>query len=573
MKKTKSLVFSLCLFGSLALSVAQSSQPNVTVQIQSINALKNTASQLAESIQPEFKFMVEGAFASIPLQSLDRDRPVGLAVWAEIPGRAPQVALYLPVTGEDAFQKDATEAPGMFNDLSPRMYLSESGYQVLSNTKQLTEQTAKSWSPAGFAEDNMASTQSFSPENRSLVRMTAQLSENAMLRTQGLMGINIARVGMAQAMASGQADFGQLGFDPKGMMDIMELYFKVGETLIRGFKDLQTDLGISDGVLMVEDQVHALDGSELSDWMTGGDWTGGMENLLGVSGPDDLVTLGIAIGRSETFLNGYGKLIEASMKMQGVVEMADFTGAFVEMGEKMLPVRAGGAMTMSDDGSSLEWLFAYDFSGSSLKEVYPLFSEFVEMFKKSGMVGEDKMYSAMEWAESVATYSGHNIDRMTMTLNLDSPLFKMPGQKEMMEFMYGGSSVKQDYAKLENILVGGTPSKLKGFLSQQKDADLKYKPAPGSKLLPDENTFFFLSAKLGKIVSGALKVVAQTAGEEAQQALGPVAAMLGTLDDRLEMKVNLDHGLRAVTRLPVRSIGVMLMTGYTTTQPVGVRQN
>ncbi len=566
------LLMGAALFAGMFGASAQSPMPTVTIQAQNVNAIEKTLTQLAGSIQPELQGMVAGAFASIPLVSLDRDRPVGLAIWAEIPGQPPQMALYLPVTSEDAFKKDLNEAPGMFNDMQPLVFL-DSGYQILSPAESLDEGLVKSWTPANFGKGSMSSTQSFSSSNPSLVRLTAQLSETAMLRTQGMMGVNLARVGMAQAMASDQAQVNEMGIDPKGMLEILEFYFKAAEYLIRGIGDIQVDIGMIEGSLIVEEQVHALEGTKLSKWIAGGDWTGGLKPLLSVAGPDDFVRIAIAIGQSEEFVSAYAELIEASMKLQGVDKIGDLKSGFTETGLKLLPLRTGGAISLAEGGDSLEWLFAYNFPDRSLDDVYPVFSEFIEVFKASGMVGADKMYSSMEWTSSVDKYSGYAIDRMTMSLNPESPLLQMPGQKEMLRFMYGGDTVTQDYAKFDKMLVGGTPAKLQQFLKERKDGDSDSTALSVSGIEPDEHTCFYLSANVGQIIAEFMKVVVISQDQDARDALKPIIAMLSQSNDRLDLKINLNNGMRSVTRLPVKTIATTILTGYTSMQRSGSQQS
>lgn len=511
---------------------------------------------MAEMIQPGLKSVASSMFAGIPLPSLDRTRPIGLAVWAELPAMAPQVALYLPVTGEEAFKNDFEAAPGMFGSMSPSLFI-ESNYQVLSLMPGLAKELAESWSPAGFASDSaMESTQTFSKSSPSLLRLRAHLSDGSVWRSQGLMGINMARMGMAQAMSSENDQMKELGFDPAGFMQVMELYFKVGETLVRGMGNLQIDIGSNGAALLVEEQLYGVEGSDLAGWLKGGEWTGGLAPLLQHTQASDVLKMAMAIGKSETIVQGYSQLIEASMKMQGVEGVEGMQELFTKVAMDFFPMRTGGAVSLNPDNSSLEWLFAYDFIGKSIDQLHPLFSKVMDAFKESGMVGPEKMYSAMDWKVASEKYAGVNIDRMIMELNEDSPLLKMPGQREMLEFMYGGLKVTQDYALLKDRYVGGSPAKLRHYIDEIQKGEVVVEALEG--LQPDESTCLYMSANLGEIISKVVTIANQ--GKD-DPGLDAVLKVLSAQKGDMQIKINLKDGLRSIMSLPVRTLGSLFFLG------------
>jgi hypothetical protein len=547
-----------CLAGA-ASALGQSNQPTVTIETQSIETIQKVVVDMAGMIQPELKTVASSMFAGLPLSSLDRTRPIGLAVWAELPAMAPQVALYLPVSGEEAFKNDFEAVPGMFGAMTPNLYL-DSGYQTLTLMPGLPKELAESWSPVGFAsEEAMKSTQSFTTASPALLRVHAKLSEGSVWRSQGLMGINMARMGMAQAMSSENDQMKELGFDPAGLMQIMELYFKVGETLVRGMGDLQIDIGSNGAALLLEEQVYAIEGSDLAGWLKGGEWTGGLAPLLQHTQASDVLKIAMAIGKSETIVQGYSQLIEASMKMQGVEGVEGLQELFTNVAMEFFPMRTGGAVSLNADNSSLEWLFAYDFNGKSMDQLHPLFSKVMDAFEESGMVGPEKMYSDMEWKIASEKYAGVNIDRMTMELNEDSPLLKMPGQKEMLEFMYGGLKVTQDYALLKDRYVGGSPSKLRHYIDKIQKEEVVVEELEG--LQPDEATFLYMSANLGEIISKVVTMVAMANQGNEDPGLDAVLKVLSNQKGDLQIKINLKDGLRSITSLPVRTLGSLFFLG------------
>ncbi len=549
-----------CLAGS-ATALGQSNQPTVTVETQSIEAIQKVVVDMAGMIQPELKPVASSMFAGIPLPSLDRTRPIGLAVWAELPAMAPQVALYLPVTGEEAFKNDFEAVPGMFGAMTPSLFLN-SGYQTLTLMPDLPKELAESWSPAGFASDSaMESTQTFSKSSPSLLRLRAHLSDGSVWRSQGLMGINMARMGMAQAMSSENDQMKELGFDPAGFMQVMELYFKVGETLVRGMGNLQIDIGSNGAALFAEEQLYGVEGSDLAGWLKGGEWTGGLAPLLQHTQASDVLKIAMAIGKSETIVQGYSQLIEASMKMQGVEGVEGLQELFTNVAMEFFPMRTGGAVSLNADNSSLEWLFAYDFNGKSIDQLYPLLSNVVEAFKESGMVGPEKMYSAMDWKAASEQYAGVNIDRMTMELNENSPLLKMPGQKEMLEFMYGGLKVTQDYAVLKDRYVGGSPAKLRHYIDEIQKGEVNTEALEG--LQPDEATCLYMSANLGEIISKVVTMVAMANKNNEDPGLDAVLKVLSAQKGDMQVKINLKDGLRSITSLPVRTLGSLFFLGVT----------
>jgi hypothetical protein len=105
----------------------------------------------------------------------------------------------------------------------------------------------------------------------------------------------------------------------------------------------------------------------------------------------------------------------------------------------------------------------YRFPGKDVNEVYGQMKEFVQKTMQQ-QVGADQAYESITVEEGHRKVGAVSVDRTTMVLNLDAPLYQMPGQKEMIESLWPGGKMEIDYAVKGKDLLMGSAGKLDALL-------------------------------------------------------------------------------------------------------------
>jgi len=117
--------------------------------------------------------------------------------------------------------------------------------------------------------------------------------------------------------------------------------------------------------------------------------------------------------------------------------------------ERVLPVKFTASAYLKDQ---LSFTGVYTFPGGNAAEIYAQMKKFFNQTLKS-QVGEGKMYSAASLTEKHHTIDGVSVDRLSLALNLDNPMFKAPGQKEQMKAFWPDGKLEFDYVLKDGKLL------------------------------------------------------------------------------------------------------------------------
>jgi hypothetical protein len=116
----------------------------------------------------------------------------------------------------------------------------------------------------------------------------------------------------------------------------------------------------------------------------------------------------------------------------------------------------------------------YQFPGQDTAAVYAKLKDFMKTTMQS-QVGADKPYSSVTIQEGDRKVGGISVDRTSLAINLDSPMYQMPGQKETVEALMPGGKMVFDYAIKGKDLFMGSPEQLDALLAGPA-AGAAYKP-------------------------------------------------------------------------------------------------
>ena len=153
-----------------------------------------------------------------------------------------------------------------------------------------------------------------------------------------------------------------------------------------------------------------------------------------------------------------------------------------------------------------------------------------------------RCYSAATLVEKHETINGIPVDRLSVTLNLDSPLFKMPGQKEQLQMFYPDGKMEVNYAIKGDRLLSASADRMKELLSPgeaKAGAKSTLKPEKGTCLAGYVNVLGFV----GRVLAGN-PAVPQGAKDKLAKLDGQGAG--------IEFQVSMDDQMHAVARVPLK---------------------
>jgi hypothetical protein len=182
--------------------------------------------------------------------------------------------------------------------------------------------------------------------------------------------------------------------------------------------------------------------------------------------------------------------------MQGLAPDSDAARQTQQLVESFLPFQFSGNLHFD---KAFEFDGLYQFPGKDPADVYAELKKFVESAGKD-QVGEDQPYREVSFEPAHRKSHGLSIDRVIMVLNLDLPIYAMPGQKEMIESFWPGGRMIFDYALKGEDLFMGSPAGLDALLERAATPAL----SPSSGLTP--HTVAYGHVNLFKLLPSMLAV-------------------------------------------------------------------
>ena len=225
------------------------------------------------------------------------------------------------------------------------------------------------------------------------------------------------------------------------------------------------------------------------------------------------------------------------MEQQSTVQLK----ALDDLMAKLLPVTVAGSMDLKD---KLTFAFSYRFPAAGAAETYAQLKRFMTNGFQA-FVGKDKVYAAASLAEKHHTINGVPVDRLSMTLNLDSPWFKTPGQKEQLQAFWPQGKLQFDYAIKGDRWLVASADRMKALL-EPGHAESNRQPAlklePGTCLAGSLNLLGFMNPVLA-------------ANPAIPQAVKEKMAKLDPQGAALTFQLRLDNQMHSVVTVPLKLFG------------------
>jgi hypothetical protein len=327
------------------------------------------------------------------------------------------------------------------------------------------------------------------------------------------------------------------GPNPAAMQGILASYFEVIDTFLAGLQGLTLGLDLSSEVLTIENTVTAKPGTDLAGWLKtpAGEVTA--QDLNWVE-PDRLFSGAGYLDNDPWLVKLMQKMVRLGLQMQNVETNSAMLKDFDDLLAKMLPVAIAGSVDMKD---KLTFALSYRFPGGNVAENYALAKRFLTNGFQA-FVGKDKMYAALSLAEKHHTINGVPVDRVSITVNLDNPLFKMPGQKDQLQTLWPDGKMEIDYAIQGDRLLAASADEMKALLER---GDGKSKGKAALKL--DKGTC--LAGYLNLL--GFIRQVS-AANPGIPEAVKDKLAKLDGQGAGLEFQMSMDGQMHSVTRVPLK---------------------
>jgi hypothetical protein len=454
----------------------------ITLTLKSYQAFTEGLTKVVDAVAPgeagEALTEMREGLGIQDLKGIDLTKPWQVAVWSDSISVPPCVSIRVPVSDFAAFR----------DGLSPGLLKGEEN----ANKIQQVGNYATVWMEFGApSEATQAGEKAWKPDQLQASGGIAHLAikPGPALREELIGALGMGR-GMISGAMAGQDPAALGGMDPKVMAELMGVYFDMIETGVKGFESLGVKLDLKGETLIVEETIVPVAGSTLAGWFKTKDGNlGTLSPYLNQKSP-----MGVAMRfeGNDSLMPSLKRLISLSMQMQGLPADSDAIRDTEKLIESFVPLQFAGSMDMKE---GIQFGGVYQFPGKDSATVYADMKEFLKNSMQS-QVGDGKPYSSITVDVGVRKVNGISVDRTTMVVNLDAPLYQMPGQKEMIESLWPGGKMVFDYALKGKDLLMGTPAQLDALLAGPVAASA-YKPEgvnPKTMAYGFINVFNFMDA-------------------------------------------------------------------------------
>jgi hypothetical protein len=423
----------------------------VTLTVQSYRALTNAVVKVVDTVAPGAGGMwladLRDGLGIGDLKGIDLERPWQVAAWIEGTQGAPGVSVRIPTTNFEAFKAGLPSGSVLRGSDEPNAVRAVGDYANIwiqaGPASEASRSAHAAWKPADLVPPG------------TVVGM--ELRPGEPLREQLLNGLAMVRMMIVGTMA--QQGQNVPGVDAAAMGEVMGAYFDVFQVGLRGLETLQVGLDVRGEEIIITETVAAKRESELAGWLDAGE--GSLDSVIGHVSFDQPLAFAARWDKPTGFMPILKKFARLGLQMQGVPAGEAEVKDLEELIDASIPLRFGGGMGFSE---GFAFSGVYEFPGRDLGRVYDLMRRYFEG-PLQRQVGDDQLYKSIVFTEAARKANGVAVDRVTMELNLDSPLLQMPGQKEMMERIWPGGKLVVDQARKGNRLFVGSPAELDGLLA------------------------------------------------------------------------------------------------------------
>jgi hypothetical protein len=528
MKLTKNIfVMAVVLAASAAMGAEQ---PLAKVSVRSFTDFTNALSRLASNFTPneavDHGLEFSKSMGLTNFTGLDTARPWEIALWYGGSGQPPLVAIKAPVKDVAQFKENLSTVGVLRGQGREWSQLSNGvGLIVFRDAGSLSE-TEKS------ALDEWKAEAVAGPKR--LVELKLNMSEP--IRAQAAAGLAIGKAAMSAALGA-QKPGTEGGPSPASIQEILGAYFDVIDVFVAGLQGLTLGLDLSSDVLTIENSVIAKPGTELASWLQAPAGEVTAQDLTWVE-PDRLFSGAGYIGNDPWMVKLMQKMVRLGLQVQNVETNSAMLKDFDDLMAKMLPVAIAGSVDLKD---KLSFAGSYRFPGGNVAEIYAQLKRFTTNGFQA-FVGKDKMYSALSLTEKHHTINDIAVDRVSITLNLDNPLFKMPGQKEQLQAFWPGGKMEIDYAVKGDRLLVSSVDGMKELLERgdgKSERKAVFKLDEGTCLAGYVNLLGFI-----RQVSGTNPGIPEAVKDK--------LAKLDGQGTGLEFQMSMDNQMHSVVRAPLK---------------------
>ncbi len=430
-------------------TVAGGAQPLARVTIRSFSELSNAVVRVVGAVAPKEKEKVGGQLtAALGLTNtgtFNPDGPWELAAWQPTGSPKPLLALRGPIPDVKEFHNDLNPDGALAKAGEDWVQLGKAGAAIVFTAadEQSDQEKAelKQWEAESITRPSQA--------------VEVRLEPSAAAKAQFLPMLAVARMALSQKFETTATN----GVNAKALGDLFGLYFDGIETFVKGLREFKLGVGVDADSLVLEETVSAEPDSDLAQWIHKPAYPLRAEDVKALT-PNALASGAMTIDKNERLLDLMRNFFELSMEMQNAETNQASTSEMMELMEVSLPMRVWGSVFFNEH---LEFSGAYRYPASSAAEVYgkmkPLIKQLVSIW-----AGQKKVYSAASFAQKARTVAGIPVDRFSVALNLNSPLYRLPQQKQRIEAMFPNGKMDIDYAVKGNQLLVATPERIQGLI-------------------------------------------------------------------------------------------------------------
>jgi hypothetical protein len=292
--------------------------------------------------------------------------------------------------------------------------------------------------------------------------------------------------------------------------------------------------------LILEETVSAKPQSELAKWIRKPGHPLGQDDLDGID-PEAQFSGAVTMDKQAQFIELMQKFMRLSLEMQNQGTNETALNDMMELMGKFLPAKVSGSVYMQEH---MSFAGLYRFPGADAAAVYATMKPLLSKFAKS-QTGEGKLYAAASFTEKHHTAGDIPVDRFSLTMNLDSPIYQSAQQKQQIEKWFPGGKIDIDYAVKDGKLLLGSPEKMKELIATA--------PKPAGQVMAVDNS----TVALGYLnIVAAMKSVLGTS-RDVPEALRNRAAKLEPKGTSIQFVLKNGDQVHSEQRVPLKLLNQM----------------
>lgn len=507
--------------------------PLVEVTLRNFGDFTAACNRLVKAAKPDYDKDLGQEFQTrlgLDMNSgVDWERAWRGAFWFGGEGMAPIGALMVPVADFDQFQT-GRPTEGILN-LEGANWISQAGDYaavVFSPKESLTNEQVEgieAWKKSPVSQP------------KSILALAIQ--SNAGFRAQARAALGSIRENILNSFPPEGSENAPPGIDPEAFREVLSLYFDALDQVVNGVDRVRVDVDLTEKALRFDKRVIIMPESDLAAW-TAPPVSGLGRDLLGLLDQRAFASIAAATSDQETVKSWLKRLARTSMRLQYLNLETETLTEMEHLIDAMFPMKFAASVYLQE---GLTFGGAYQFPGRDVDELYQKFLAFYHDMI-GDLVGEENFYKEAQMIEDHHEVDGVSVDRFDTRINLDHPMFGMPGQKESIQRMWPDGRMVVDYAVSDDRLVFASPDLMASFLKASPDRQV-----PAAAAAADAHT----------LLAGQINLLALIRESIASNPIVPaeVKSKFEKIDPSgtaLAFRLNSEEGLHAFGTLPIKFI-------------------